>query len=101
MLPGSLAILIPSFFILARSVEGFMPRTSAAPPGPPMRPPGRSRTWEMYLRWRSSMVGLSAKEETSAGPESAGRFRLSLFPEDSMAVRSITFFSSRTFPGHG
>ncbi len=47
------------------------------------------------------MVGLSAKEETSAGPERAGRFRLSLFPEDSMAVRSITFFSSRTLPGQG
>src|SRR6516162_6793061 len=61
----------PSFFMRDSSVDGFMPRISAAPPRPRMRPPVDLNTLAIWLCSTDSSVLRSSVEEGSRPERSA------------------------------
>src|SRR5580692_6888910 len=90
---------IPCFFILAISVVRFIPNRAAAPYGPPTSHPVASNAPRIKRRSDSLSVLLVGNATTES--TRVGRRRLGSKPSlESITARSITFWSSRTFPGH-
>ena len=87
---------IPSFFILASRVVGLTPRISAAPRFPRMRQPVACSTLRKYSDSTSSIWRMSRLDFCS----SSGTSPRKVDPVFRIRFRSMTFRSSRTFPGH-
>ena len=95
---SSAGLKIPCFFIRAASVVRFIPNLTAAPYGPATTHPVASSAPTIRVRSDSLSVMLGGNKETVV-PRLRHRGLGSEPSLDSITARSITFWSSRTFPG--
>ena len=95
-------MLIFSARIFDSSVERGIPRRAAAPAGPNTRPPlARNASSMIAFSWPASVLGNASRLSTAGRAESQLSSTVNSSVSHTITDRSITFCSSRTFPGHG
>jgi len=78
------------------------PRRAAAPFAPETRPPAAARASSICRRsWLRKVTGNEASGGAAAAPAASCSSMRSVSPSERITARSMTFWSSRTFPGHG
>ena len=95
-------LLIFSARIFDSSVERGIPRRAAAPARPNTRPPlVRNASSMIAFSWPASVLGNASRLSTAGRAESQLSSTVNSSVSHTITDRSITFCSSRTFPGHG
>src|SRR5262245_17331374 len=94
--------LIPRARIFDSSVDRAIPSRAAAPDGPNTRPPLARRASSMIaFSWPASVLDNADRVSTAGLAVSQLSSTENSSVSHTITDRSITFCSSRTFPGHG
>ena len=100
--PRKRFLLIPRARIFDSSVERAMPSRAAAPVGPNTRPPLARRASSMIVfSWPASALDNASRLSTAGPVDSQLSSTMNSSVSHTITDRSITFCSSRTFPGQG
>ena len=79
-----------------------MPSRAAAPDGPNTRPPlARSASSMVAFSWAATVLDNASRLSTAGPADSQLSSTVNSSVSHTITDRSITFCSSRTFPGHG